>query len=42
MAANKKVTVRYAEIAQFLGMRFNEEYCVITGEGRFYVTHYRS
>lgn len=32
MAANKKVTARYAEIAQFLGMRFNEEYCVITGE----------
>lgn len=32
MAANKKVTARYAEIAQFLGLRFNEEFCVIYGE----------
>ena len=32
MSVNKKIKARYAEIAQFLGLRFNEEYCVVYGE----------
>ncbi|MCU6696391.1 hypothetical protein [Laedolimicola ammoniilytica] len=32
MTANRKVTARYAEIAQFLGLHFNEEFCVAYGE----------
>ena len=28
MTANRKVTARYAEIARFLGLHFNEEFCV--------------
>ena len=32
MTANRKVTARYAEIARFLGLHFNEEFCVAYGE----------
>lgn len=32
MSVNKKIKARYAEIAQFLGLCFNEEYCVVYGE----------
>ena len=28
MTANRKVTARYAEIARFLDLHFNEEFCV--------------
>ena len=29
MTANRKVTARYAEIARFLGLHFNEEFCLL-------------
>ena len=32
MTANRKVTARYAEIARFLGLHFNEEFCVAYGK----------
>ena len=32
MTANRKVTARYAEVARFLGLHFNEEFCVDYGE----------
>ena len=37
MGVNKKVKERYAELAQCLGMRFDEEYCTIYGEKEGYL-----
>ncbi len=43
MTANRKVTARYAEIARFLGLHFNEEFCVAYGEKRrIYTARQRS
>lgn len=39
MTANKKITARYEELARFLGLGFNREYCVVYGEKDGFMLH---